>query len=484
MRKAVLIKFNKITIGLVVLSFVFSSFFLIPPKNAKAANEVPVNETQIRKKEIKNSVGIWGVKIPLPSWDSLAWIAAKMMIRTITNSTVNWINSGFKGSPAFLTDPGAFFKDVADQTSGVLLEELKLTKLCNPLWLRLILPRPNIFNQRLQCTFSRVAGNVAAFEQNFLSGGWVGWADFYQPQNNIFGTYFEYTDELYNRQRAAYLNYQSELSQGNGFLSIKECAQRDNKLIANCAGLSKEQCDRITCVKWVNTTPGNVIAEQLNLNLGSSIRQLEAADEMNESLAAIFNALINQLIGKGLSSLSKTVLGVGSANWSDTPPTQLEKEASLTDLYNALETEVNYSDAKKSSLDTIDSIISTLNLLKDCNTSIGTTTPAEVDLQITNLINTIRPPIADDYNQSQGLISQGNDYINQISNVTDYTNLNKIINNFQTLLLPLMHTSDDYTAAVNESNSLNAQLTSAQHDYNHCLRELEILNRAANPPIP
>jgi hypothetical protein len=58
------------------------------------------------------------------------------------------------------------------------------------------------------------------------------------------------------------------------------------------------------CVRWETVTPGTVIADQLKINLGSSVRQLELADSLNQSLSAVFEALMNQLVNQGLSSLS------------------------------------------------------------------------------------------------------------------------------------------------------------------------------------
>src|SRR3989344_8067463 len=38
---------------------------------------------------------------------------AKRLLAQMTQSTVNWINIGFHGSPLFLENPESFFKDIA-----------------------------------------------------------------------------------------------------------------------------------------------------------------------------------------------------------------------------------------------------------------------------------------------------------------------------------------------------------------------------------
>lgn len=106
-----------------------------------------------------------------------------------------------------------------------------------------------------------------------------------------------------------------ELAQGSGFLGQRECADRsyqdrladwNNQLsdpsLANDPDVIAQIGPRPTCPSWTIKTPGKIIADKLTGSLGSTDRQLELADELNESIAAVFTALINKLIEKGLSS--------------------------------------------------------------------------------------------------------------------------------------------------------------------------------------
>ncbi len=52
--------------------------------------------------------------------DPLAWAVAKGMLQDITNSTVSWINSGFKGSPSFVQNPEQFFQQIGDNARWVI----------------------------------------------------------------------------------------------------------------------------------------------------------------------------------------------------------------------------------------------------------------------------------------------------------------------------------------------------------------------------
>jgi hypothetical protein len=48
------------------------------------------------------------------SLDPIAWMVAKAALQSVVKSTINWINSGFNGSPAFVTDLQQKLLDVGD----------------------------------------------------------------------------------------------------------------------------------------------------------------------------------------------------------------------------------------------------------------------------------------------------------------------------------------------------------------------------------
>ncbi|HEX5774533.1 MAG TPA: hypothetical protein VFY28_01045, partial [Candidatus Paceibacterota bacterium] len=59
------------------------------------------------------------------SLDGIAWSIAKdVIIPSMTRSTVNWINSGFNGSPAFVTDLRANLLAVSDAVANEFFNEL------------------------------------------------------------------------------------------------------------------------------------------------------------------------------------------------------------------------------------------------------------------------------------------------------------------------------------------------------------------------
>ena len=52
----------------------------------------------------------------------VARAAAKRLLAELTKSTVNWINSGFHGSPLFLEDPDSFFEDITKREIRTLVD--------------------------------------------------------------------------------------------------------------------------------------------------------------------------------------------------------------------------------------------------------------------------------------------------------------------------------------------------------------------------
>lgn len=198
--------------------------------------------------------------------DGLAWTVAKIMLQQVTASVVNWINSGFQGSPAFITDPGSFFADAADQLTGNFIAETGiLSRLCSPFSLdvRLNLALSNsMYQQRYQCTLSTVInnvknsrvsvnGNVSYNGRTLASGGGNasinggasidgfvngdmsqgGWPAYIamttEPQNNAFGAFLQAKSDLEQQIANKQNNLRFDLSLGNGFLSWKNCKNVD-----------------------------------------------------------------------------------------------------------------------------------------------------------------------------------------------------------------------------------------------------------------
>lgn len=256
--------------------------------------------------------------------DAIAYAAAKALLKKFTQATIVWINSGFKGEPLYIKNPESFFKSIANEQLGGIISTLSNTDKVpfgKDLARSIILSTQATFAKKIEYNLNKIISpdRVYRFQADFSAGGWDGWLGATQfPQNNTIGAHIVTADEvtykLSGTAKAPAEYLQDELSQGMGFLGLKKCVQTsDGKTAADynyeeSTGESIEDIDpkKITCTRWETITPGTAIANQMNLTLGTSQRQLELADELNESIAGVFDALFSQLLNKGLASLGNS----------------------------------------------------------------------------------------------------------------------------------------------------------------------------------
>lgn len=234
------------------------------------------------------------------SVDFWARTVANLLITTITNDIVGWIDSGFQGSPGFVRDPGNFFLDMADAVAGDFIDGSELGFLCDPfeLDIRLALNYryTSSFEERISCrltdviqnieNFSKFAGNISTGDSpDFYEGGWSGWISL--NRQNQYTSYLDANAELGVRIRGRQNIELLKLDWGNGFLSYQEPCQ-------DPPGASPEEC----VVPGQIKTPGQVISTGISDIVGSDLSDLQLADGFDR----IINALLNQLINKALGN--------------------------------------------------------------------------------------------------------------------------------------------------------------------------------------
>lgn len=275
---------KKIVALILVATFAFSPLFA---KKAEAqyvdwANLVPNTSSAV------TSWGMWTKEYVL---DPIAYAATTLMIQRMTADTINWINSGFRGSPAFVTDPAAYFMDIGDKVVGdFILNDPNLNFLCAPIQAQIRLALLSSYNRPAEawrCTLTDVVGNIDGFMNDFSQGGWDAFFELSQrQQNNPIGAYIMAEAEM-NRQLAQSLSIkQDELNWGRGFMSFEKCIGTEDA-DGFCNGYLEIQ------------TPGSVIEGQLGEVLSIGGKRLAVADEINE----IVGALLSQLVVKAFGSL-------------------------------------------------------------------------------------------------------------------------------------------------------------------------------------
>lgn len=328
------------------------------------------------------------------NFDKIATMVAKQILHQLTASVVNWINSGFEGSPLFLTNPGAFFLDVADQVTGAFLATNgPLSSLCSPfaidIRLGLALSQTSMATQRYTCTLGKIIeaqrngpdiivnGQVINSSQSsmngFLGGDFNqgGWPAFIalttEPQNNPYGAFLSAQRELDIRINSRQAAIRADLQLGKGFMSWSKCKElpagtnpgivKDDpsmKIVNNGDGT-------VTYQRCEVQTPGSVISGTLEKNLNVPVTELELADDIN----AVVNALVTQMINKMLTS------GLGSLSGNSGGGTSYTQQI-INDSYSSQETQQTLDGLQttvSSSIEQLDNALSlytkSINLLTE-----------------------------------------------------------------------------------------------------------------------
>jgi hypothetical protein len=256
--------------------------------------------------------------------DGIINMVVSTLLRNITDSIVNWINSGFEGSPSFIENPESFFMDVADQTIGQLIESMGPIGefVCSPFYFNLRFSlglhystsRKTVVN----CRLSDVQRNIQnAFTKGSFggSGGWQNFIDMSStPSNNPYGSYVEATSMI-DASIVGKTNIQlTQLNWGRGFMSWQDCVKYAPDTVTydvsatSPSGEGKEVRTNGACIeKGPIKTPGSVIEGQLNASLPASLQKLGLADEINEILGALVGQMINQVFSAtGLAGAGKS----------------------------------------------------------------------------------------------------------------------------------------------------------------------------------
>ena len=237
--------------------------------------------------------------------NGIAWAIAKRIIAKMTGSLVTWINTGFKGKPAFIKDLGGFLLEAADEAAGDYIDKLGGigSFICSPFKLDIQIALSLQYQASREnkpyegCTLSGIKSNLKDFvEGNFEDGGWEDWFEItskpekYTPYGQLLKAEAGLHASLINAEG-------KELTMANwgqGFLSGKTC-----QAVTGPDGSAAP--DKCTVTK-----PGTTIANSLNKALGVGQDELVTADEINEILAALIGQLANKAItgAAGLLGLS------------------------------------------------------------------------------------------------------------------------------------------------------------------------------------
>lgn len=397
---------------------------------------------------------------------------AQAAIDQITRSVVGWINSGFNGKPSFVTNFNQYFANVADQAAGEFLKSSALSFLCSPfsaqIKIAIAQSYANRNNSGNSCTLSKAVGNINSFMNGkWGSGGWGGFLQFTTvPTNNPYGAYAQAQLGLRGAISNAQGNANRNVSAG-GFIAVQKCDTSKGQ------SMGKGNC--------TVATPGQVIQDSLNQSLGSSINQLQVAQNINE----IIRALINQLILKTLYG------GLANANNGVTNPlapavdqaASAQAQTLLAGLQTSATLAVQYGAVKQGSAADVQQIQHNYNTLYNCwmtaasSTALSTEqrtqasqSAAQADAQITQLETQVAAYNNDvaRANASLAVIQNLQSQVLFASTPEDVASASYAIQAAQAQLI----SPADVTTAQQDRTNLQTQLTATNQQvtasYNQC----------------
>lgn len=231
--------------------------------------------------------------------DAVAKGIANGVLNALTQATVNWINSGFNGGPAFVQNPGQFFASIAfnqyngyiggsslgflNTNNGSIAQQAVQLGIQQAFLAQRNLqfseqPQPSTINNNFQnpSQYDQFVG--ASGPADFSQGGWSGWLALTQDNNNPYSHYVNANTQLNENIGSAVGTEQQVLSYGNGYQSQTDA---NGNII----------------------TPGALVAQTASKVFGNTFDQLNLAKSFDDIINALVNTAMNALITKGLSGI-------------------------------------------------------------------------------------------------------------------------------------------------------------------------------------
>lgn len=311
--------------------------------------------------------------------DCITRSIGRAIVQQITSSVVNWINSGFKGSPSFVTNFQQFFANVADQAAGAYIKGSALSFLCSPFQAQIkIAIAKSYANRNAQsCSLSQVTNNINNFMKgNFSAGGWPAALSFTStPTNNPYGAYAYAQVGLINAQSAATANANKNVNPG-GFISFSQATDckgadvgKEGTIIKTSLFLTPTQAASGVGIPGCKTkivTPGDVIQSTLQKTIGNPLDQLGLAKSFDEILNALITQLITRTLYQGLGNLSGQNGYENNFLTPDQQQAQTQGNALLLALQNAQQTARQYGTVAQGSIADIQNAQGQLQTLANC----------------------------------------------------------------------------------------------------------------------
>lgn len=272
--------------------------------------------------------------------DRMAHEQSQRALRGVVDNMVDFVNTGMDGDPAFVQNIPQFLQGRVDQRVQNFIDQLG-SRMDTPFL-------ADIQNALQQVHTQNMRGEIPGYNASqvdiqaflggdFAQGGWGGFAQIINDPsaNTPLGAHLTAEQEMSRFTQGVTEEELTKLNWGDGFRSIEQC------------GPSGQNCQI--------TTPGNVVADQLNRALGTSFDSLVAANQMDQTVEDTFARLSQEALAgaNGLLGISLNAGEIFSAILSqildeDASDEEVEEAMGIADefivevLENASEEEEQY----------------------------------------------------------------------------------------------------------------------------------------------
>ena len=449
--------------------------------------------------------------------DCFARTVAHAALEQIARSTIQWINSGFNGSPSFVNNYDQFFTNVADKAAGQFLQGSALSFMCSPfkLQVKIAIAKSYAYSRGQgtggQCSLTSVVKNVNSFMNgDFSSGGWPGLLSFMgEPTNNPYGAFSAGSIGISLATANAVGSNALDLSLSGGFLSIKQpknCkvvpnrpADSPGKIITTLssegdtlpngqsAPTQFEVCDNTT------VTPGTAIAQVLDHTIGINTASLETAKYFDEILSALVSQLIQNVTSKGLANLSSGNNGYVHTN-TEVNASGAIQQSVLQNIPSLVSSAVALRDYSTKNITSIQASLSQASNLRNCwlNLASASTTPTQSFKASQNVfgVDGIINDLTTRITVYQAKVDKSNFSIHSLQNIgtqaqstTNVAQLENIMTNLATQVQNQTFTQDtDVVNAQEDQTNLSAQLDSINQNIKSQLLLCSVGNTAVQAP--
>ncbi len=213
------------------------------------------------------------------------------LVSFMVKSTFNWVNTGNKGAPAFITNQEDFRLQIADKVVKEFTEGDKTDVIFDDFKQDIRRALARVYAQQTRKPELAYKHTIPEDKKeeytDFINGrapfSWDMFLLSTMPENNPVGVYVMSLNEMLSDINQRIQDEYTELNWGQGFKSHKNCKQ-----IPASNGTFEEYCEI--------ATPGSLIKSIIDYTSLTGLRQTESADEIDEIMGSLMSNIHTQIL--------------------------------------------------------------------------------------------------------------------------------------------------------------------------------------------